>query len=311
VKDDALIVALLGAASVVSITLAFTLPAIRRAWTVRRRLRGYVAFARDETGPHETPGHAGADPLSRWLSARLARARVDLSVGELALAMIVFAAGMLALAFSVVGRADLVAGLVALPLGGAMPVAWLVVRERRIQRRFAEQLPDTVALISNTLHAGLSLPVAFEQVARDAMEPTRGAFEVAVREMQLGADLSQVLQRLGRRFPSEDLDLVVAAIDLHRQTGGDLPRVLDTIVTTLRERARVWGDVKVLTSQQRYSAYVLAALPIVVGAALFLISPDYVGVMFEHGLTRAALGLALALVVAGFWLMRRLGAVDA
>ena len=98
---------------------------------------------------------------------------------------------------------------------------------------------------------------------------------------------------------------------LHALVGGNLARVLDSIAVTLRERARIQRDVRVLTSQQRYSAYVLAGLPVIVGVALYLVSPDYFRVMFAYPLTRLALGLAATLVISGFLVMRRLASVDA
>jgi tight adherence protein B len=297
-----------GAGAVLSLALAFWLPGYAATRATRRRMAGFVAEAR-------APG--AAMPIRRGprggialeIERRIGRAKVDLSVGELALTMFVFGCGAVALLFSLFGSASPVAVLGA-PIGAAVPLLWLRRRERQIQRRFQEQLPETVILLANALHAGLSVGQAFERIARDSPEPTRTAFQIVVRELGLGIAQSVVLERLRSRHPSEDVALLAAALDLHQEIGGRLPRMLDVIATTLRERTRIEAEVAVLTSQQRYSAYVLAALPVLVAVGLFLISPDYIGVMFETPLTRAALAIAAVLVVAGFITMQRLARVD-
>lgn len=313
--SDPLVVAVLGAASVASFALALWLPGYERGRRVDRRLRTFItAAAADDAETRRA--RAAADRraqrsrLERHLEGRIERAKVDLSVGELALTMLVFASGVTALAFALPGTVNPLLALVAAPLGALIPLQWLRLRAARIQRRFRDQLPDTVVLLANALSAGLSFPQAMLQIARDASEPTRGAFEVVSRELALGAAQDQALERLAQRHPSEELELVVAAVNVHQQIGGNLPKILDTIAATLRERSRIAGDVAVLTAQARYSSYVLAGLPVIVAIGLFLVSPDYIGAMLEFEPTRYALGVAVALVIAGFVLMQKMSAVD-
>ena len=130
------------------------------------------------------------------------------------------------------------------------------------------------------------------------------------RALALGVTLDAALDELLRRRPSDDLGLLASAMSLHAQIGGNLARTLDSIAEALRERSRIQRDVLVLTSQQRYSAYVLAGLPIVVAIALYLVSPDYFAAMFAYAFTRIAVVLAAIMVVAGFVLMRAMAAVD-
>ena len=312
---DPLVVAVLGAASIASFALALWLPGYERHRRLDRRMRSFIASeAADDADTRRARAaaerRAGRSRVARYLEARIERAKVDLSVGELALTMLVFASGVTALAFALPGTVDPLVGLIAAPLGALIPLQWLRLRAGRIQRRFREQLPDTVVLLANALSAGLSFPQAMLQIARDAPEPTRGAFEIVSRELALGAAQDQALERLAQRHPSEELELVVAAVNVHQQIGGNLPRILDTIAGTLRERTRIAGDVGVLTAQARYSSYVLAGLPVIVGLGLFLVSPDYIGIMLEFEPTRIALGVAAALVVAGFVLMQKMSAVD-
>ena len=165
--------------------------------------------------------------------------------------------------------------------------------------------------LANGIRAGLTLQQAVSAVVRESADPTAGEFRPIERALGLGVALDSALDDLLRRRPSEDLSLLVSAMKLHALVGGNLARVLDSIAVTLRERARIQRDVRVLTSQQRYSAYVLAGLPVIVGVALYLVSPDYFRVMFAYPLTRLALGLAATLVISGFLVMRRLASVDA
>ena len=172
------------------------------------------------------------------------------------------------------------------------------------------QLLDTISLLAGSVRAGHSLLQALEHVTSEAPEPTRSAIALVVREIGLGASQKDALERLADRLPSEDLELIVSAVNVHHQIGGSLAKVLDAISETIQERVRVAGDIKGLTAQQRYSAYVLSLLPVVAAAGLFLFSPDYVGVLLAPGALRLALIAAGAMVVVGFLVMSRLARVD-
>jgi tight adherence protein B len=159
------------------------------------------------------------------------------------------------------------------------------------------------------VRAGHSLLQGFEQVAHESVEPTRSAMQQVVREMGLGASQDEALDRMAERFPSEDLDLIVTAINVQHQVGGSLSEILDDMAVTLRERARIEGDIRALTAQQRYSAYILALLPVFVAIALYFISRDYISLLLEGKLRFAAVGAALMIVV-GFLTMRKMATID-
>jgi tight adherence protein B len=177
------------------------------------------------------------------------------------------------------------------------------------QARFRAQLPDTIAMLASSVRAGHGLPQALEQVATDSPDPTRTALQQAVREIGLGASQEEALARLSARFPSEDLDLVTSAMDVQHQVGGSLSKVLDDIAATMRERVRIDGDIRALTAQQRYSAYVLALLPVFVAIGLFAVSRDYAELLLR-GVLRYAVAAAALMVVIGFFLMRKIATVD-
>jgi tight adherence protein B len=236
--------------------------------------------------------------LATRLSTDLARADLKMRPAEFlilwAVSPIVFVA--VALLFSVIfsGLGNLfVLGLFFLA-GALFPRYYLRYRQGKRVRKFAEQLPDTITLLANSLRAGSSFLQGIELVMREARPPISEEFERVVREMQLGLALHPALNNLVRRVASEDLELMVTAIQIQSQVGGNLATVLDSIAFTIRERVRIQGEIKTLTAQQKYSGYVITGLPIGLGAILFLISPSYITPMLER--PPDAFGLPLGII---------------
>ena len=118
-------------------------------------------------------------------------------------------------------------------------------------------------------------------MSREARPPISDEFERVVREMSLGIALQPALNNLVRRVASEDLELLVTAINIQSQVGGNLATVLDSIAFTIRERVRIIGEINTLTAMQRYSGYVITLLPVGLAGILFVISPSYITAMFE------------------------------
>lgn len=316
---SAIVVAILGAASMATLAFGLWLPAYLRHRALRRRLTGFVladtpsGFALDLGGRRRsrTVKLTSAERdrwVSRVLSRMIIQAQTDLSVGEVLAAIAVLA--ILAITLVTVLTGVLWVGLVAGLPAGVLPVLWLRWRRRQIERKFSAQLLDTLALLASSVQSGHSLLQALEHVASQAAEPTRSAIGLVVREIGLGASQEDALERLADRLPSEDLELIVSAVNVHHQIGGSLAKVLDAIAATIRERVRVAGDIKGLTAQQRYSAYVLSLLPVAAGAALMIFSPDYVQVLFGPGPLRTALIAAASMVVIGFLIMNRMAKID-
>ena len=316
---SAIVVAILGAASMATLAFGLWLPAYLRHRALRRRLTGFVladtpsGFALDLGGRRRsrTVKLTSAERdrwVSRVLSRMIIQAQADLSVGEVLAAIAVLS--LLAITLVTVLTGVLWVGLVAGLPAGVLPVLWLRWRRRQIERKFSAQLLDTLALLASSVQSGHSLLQALEHVASQAAEPTRSAIGLVVREIGLGASQEDALERLADRLPSEDLELIVSAVNVHHQIGGSLAKVLDAIAATIRERVRVAGDIKGLTAQQRYSAYVLSLLPVAAGAALMIFSPDYVQVLFGPGPLRTALIAAASMVVIGFLIMNRMAKID-
>jgi len=309
--SDAFLIALIGSCSILSCAVGLWLPSFRRHRAETRRLRDFVGDGEAHGSENAPRREASGGGVRGLLQREALRAKIDIAARDFALLMLLFASGTVALTFAITGRAHPAVGLVAGVCGASIPVLWVRWRASVLASRFTEQLPDTVTTLANGIRAGLTLQQAVSAVVRESADPTAGEFRPIERALGLGVALDSALDDLLRRRPSEDLSLLVSAMKLHALVGANLARVLDSIAVTLRERARIQRDVRVLTSQQRYSAYVLAGLPVIVGVALYLVSPDYFRVMFAYPLTRLALGLAATLVISGFLVMRRLASVDA
>jgi len=313
-----IIVAVLGSATVLCFVLGLWLPIMDSELRVARRLRGFVQAplgALDaklgipaRRTSREVRVASRRSLLIRFVQRRLSDAESELTPIELLGAPAALGALTLVTVLMLLREP-----LLALPAGGAgaaVPLRWLALRHGRKLARFKRQLPETIGLLASSVRSGHSLPQALEHVASDAPEPTKGAFLMAGREIGLGASQEDALERLAARYPSDDLQLVVAAINVQHQIGGSLAKVLDSITETIRERIRIEGDIRALTAPQRMSAYVLCALPIFVTLGLLAVGGDYIGVLFEPGPLRYALIAVIALVALGFVVMRAMTKID-
>jgi Flp pilus assembly protein TadB len=196
-------------------------------------------------------------------------------------------------------------------LAGAL-VGWLSMRMllsyliRRRRSAFAEQLPDLLQLIASSLQSGFSLLQALDTVTRETAQPAAGEFARALAESRLGGDLEDCLETIADRMDSEDLRWTVMAIRIQRGIGGNLAEVLTTTVNTIRERGYLRRQVHALSAEGRLSAYVLVALPVVVGGFLSITRPTYMRPLYTTHMGELMLAGALVLVVLGTVIMRQM-----
>jgi len=148
-------------------------------------------------------------------------------------------------------------------------------------KEFNNQLGDTIGLLANSLRSGYSLMQSMELVSRESPDPIGAEFKRVVREVGLGLSPQDALNNLLRRMPSDDLDLLITAINIQYEVGGNLAQILDTISHTIRERVRIKGEIQVLTAQGRVSGYIITALPPLIGVVVTLINPSYMNTMWE------------------------------
>jgi tight adherence protein B len=269
-------------------------------------------FSGDDEAPSEQESATGADarklllnPLNNALQDRkfgktwrrkLARANIKLTVAEFAALHLVAAAGGFTVGWLVLFSGDPVMSIAAAFLGFFFPRIYV---NRTIGKRlinFEEQLPDTLGLWVNAIRSGYSVLQAMEAISKDAPEPTQTEFQRVVQEVQLGIDLPDALEHLLERIESDDLDLVVTAVNIQREVGGNLAEILEVISQTIRERIKLKGEIRVLTSQGRITGYLISFLPISLALFLNASNPTYMGQMFEDracGWPMIGAGLAL------------------
>jgi tight adherence protein B len=160
--------------------------------------------------------------------------------------------------------------------GLRLPRFYVRSMAKRRMESFDAQLSDTLNLWVNAMRSGYSVLQAMEAIATELPAPVSVEFERVVQEVRLGLSVEQALANMYRRVPSEDLDLVITAVNIQREVGGNLAEVLDTISYTIRERVRIKGEIRTLTAQGRVSGWIISLLPVALGFFLFLINPEYV-----------------------------------
>jgi tight adherence protein B len=251
--------------------------------------------------------------LAEQLSNMLMRADVRLTIGELLLIRIGAAGAGFLIGFLILARLQpaiaLLVGIVTGLIGYAIPAMYLSMKARRRQKKFINQLGDTIALMANSLRAGYSLLQTMEMVSRESPEPMSKEFMRVVREIGLGVSNQEAMHNLLRRVPSDDLDLLVTAINIQHEVGGNLAQILQIIGHTIRERVKIKGEIQVLTAQQRISGYIISFLPVVLAIGIFLMNPGYMMELFRWPYVCMPIGSAVMIVI-GFFVMKKITAIE-
>jgi tight adherence protein B len=215
------------------------------------------------------------------LQTDLARANLKLTVGEFVILQVAAAMVIGMLAWLISGTA--LVGSIFGAFGWFIPKMWLGRRQAGRLKAFNNQLSDTIQLMSNSLRSGLSLVQSMEMISREGEPPVADEFQRVVREIGLGVGPQEALLHLVRRVASDDLDLMVVAILVQFEIGGNLSRILDSIAGTIRERVKLQGEIRTMSAQGRMAGYVLSGMPVAIGGLLMLIAPSYMGALFTPG----------------------------
>ena len=231
------------------------------------------------------------------LAIQIAQADLKWTVGEF-LVLTLLIAVVLALLFYVIKRYVFIpVGIVAAFIG---PRLYLGIRKNARLKAFDDQLGDALNLIVNSLRAGYSTSQALETISQEMPSPIADEFGRVVLELQLGVPFDTAMSNLLRRMPSPDMDLVITAMSVQREVGGNLAEVLDAITFTIRERVRIKGEIKVLTAQGRITGVLITGLPFILGGVIYMINPEFMGGMIEDPCGWIMIGIALFLLVIGY-----------
>ena len=265
-------------------------------------------------------------PLTDWLNTRvegttfaartsrsLARADIKMKPGEYVALMVISAAGVGFVTWVLGGRDTqaVVVGMLGAIFGLFLPGMYVRRQQGRRLVKFDQQLPDMLNLMVNGLRAGFSTMQAMEAVSKELPPPICDEFRRVIQEMQLGVSMEKALDNLHRRIPSDDLDFVITAINVQREVGGNLAEIMDTITYTIRERVRIKGEIRVLTTQVRYSGRFLSLMPIILMAILYFLNREYLMEFFNNPpCGYIALAVSAVLIGLGYIVMNRLGDIE-
>jgi tight adherence protein B len=238
----------------------------------------------------------------------LARANLKITVTEYIMVhiLLMILVGLLATLLSGNALSGFILGFISL----LIPRLYVGMRQRRRLSAFNNQLADTCSMLTNALRSGYSLLQAMEMVGREGPSPTAEEFQRVVREVGLGLTPEQALANLVRRVNSDDLDLMVTAINVQHEVGGNLAMVLDSIGRTIRERVRVKGEIKTLTSQVSCSGNVVSMLPVGLTLVLYLLNAQYISQLFEISWVLCLPATAVGGIVAGWMVMRKITQIE-
>ena len=209
------------------------------------------------------------------------------------------------LTFGLLGLRILALQLVLSLLAGLLPIAYIHQARQRRMARFEELLPDAIDLFNRSMKAGHNLQSGLETIAAETLDPVRMEFRKVMEELALGSPTEQALHRLGERVPLIDLKFFITGLILQRQTGADMAEMLDNLATLIRERLNLAAKLKAGTAQQRLSAGLLCAMPLVVGLGFYFLKPEFINVLFTDPRGNAILTYALVSEILGILVIRQ------
>lgn len=288
-------------------------------------------YAEDEFADQLAGSDEDSSALTDWVNVRvegsswgegiaknLAQADVKLKPAEYVALTVILVIVVGGIAFLIGGGTSgessaIISALIGAVIGFIIPRVYVSRQKTKRLQRFDEQLPDMLNLMVNGLRAGFSTVQAMEAVSKELPAPISVEFKRLIQEMQIGIPMEQAMENLYRRIPSDDLDLIIAAINVQREVGGNLAEILDTISYTIRERVRIKGEIRVLTSQVMYSGRFLSMLPFILAGILWFLNRPYM-MMFFNPETKLCgglmIGLILILISTGYFLMTRIANIE-
>lgn len=218
--------------------------------------------------------------------------------------ILVFVGGLVGLLLGT-ALGGLLLGLLFVLLTPLLAQVFIAQKTSRRRAKFDSQLSDTLQLLTGGLRAGHSILRAVDAAATEADSPTAEEMRRVVTETSLGKDLLRSLNDTSHRMQCEDFAWTAQAIQINREVGGDLAEVLDHVNDTIRERSEIKGQIRALSAEGKFSAYILMALPFGIIAMLSLVNPGYIGVLFSAPLGWVMIGVSVVMMtMGGLWLRK-------
>jgi tight adherence protein B len=195
-------------------------------------------------------------------------------------------------------------------LGFFVPEVWLSNKKRRRVEKFNDGLADMITTIIGSLKAGYSFSQALKTVSEESESPVKEEIKNLLNELNYGIAIEEAFDNLNDRMPSTDLELMIHSVMIQRQIGGNLSIILEVIVNTIRERKKLERQVKTLTAQGKLSGRIIAALPVFLGMAFFMLNRDYMMQFFSNIYGQIALATGVCLTVLGFIVINRITKIE-
>jgi len=290
--------------------------------TIEARLEQYTSGvaeleAMEREGREKRPSRlaAGVDKaiagrgFADKIATQLARADIKLTPGEYVILNITSILGIFLIGYLLFHR-SLLMGIAAGVAGFYAPSIYVKIQQQRRLNAFNSQLGDAINLLANSLRSGYSMLQSMETVAKELPAPISIEFSRVVREVGLGLSNEQAMNNMLRRIQSDDLDLMITAINVQHEVGGNLAEILEVIGHTIRERVRIKGEIRVLTAQGMISGYIISFLPIALGLILYLMNPDYIAAMFEEVCGWIMIGVAVTGIITGFIAIQKIVRIE-
>jgi tight adherence protein B len=315
---EAWLTLVLGAAFGATFLLAVLILSVRAKGQQRRSLAALMGRGKRNVGPEASWVPAGlaeagerlaeASGMTARLELKLEQAGLPMKAGEFAAVTVV--AALVGGAVAGILLPNVIFILIMAAAIGVLPFVWLTRSRNQRQKKMSEQLADVLAILASSLRAGHSFLQALDQVANEIKDPSASEFHRVVSEIRLGRSVDDAMVEMADRVGSEDLRWAVMAVNIQRQVGGNLAEVLDIVANTVRERAYVQRQVRVLSAEGRISIGILSALPFGIFAYLAIVNPSYASLLFTTMMGRILLVVGGSLMAAGIFVMTRIVKID-
>jgi tight adherence protein B len=194
--------------------------------------------------------------------------------------------------------------------GYMLPKLYMSRGKSKRVNKLNEQLPDALTMLANALKSGFGLMQSMDLVSRELEHPIATDIRRMLQDINVGAATDEALLALARRSGSSDLDIVVTAMLIQQSTGGNLAEILETVGHTMRERIRIRGEIKTLTTQQVMTGVIIGCLPIFLAMAISVINPDYISLLFTRTAGQFMIAGAIMLEMFGMFVIKRILAIE-
>ena len=244
----------------------------------------------------------------REIQANLIKADLMMRAEEYIGMIILIVIGSYAAVFLLTG--SILFGILGAGVGLIMPGIVVNSKKKKRSQAMTEHLPEALNILSNGLRAGFSFTQALSVVVREMEGPLTVEFSRTLRENRLGKPMDEALNDMLGRIENEDLEMLIIALLIQRQVGGNLAEVLDSIAHTIRERVRIKGEIRTLTAEGRISAIILSVAPVAMAVIISILNPGYMVTLIEEPVGIIMIVAAVIMQIIGIFVLRKMVAIE-